>query len=242
MLLLDFRWFGTRHWLCHTLLCILSRYQHIYILDDKVGPEGPTLSRFIAHRSPVFGFRLIYGQAIGHRSLVFGFRLIYGQAIGHRSLVFGFRLVEDQAKRKHVDLRAPQPKKPQKISSAPGHLILVWVDIYIHIYIDSSLVALILKGKALLTSLQNYSVCASLCATMCHSVSLCVTVCHCVSLCTYRKLSISKRQKATSAIRRRNDSNSFLSKRAGKKMQKSRFSLSEAHGCRHMSTHFSVLL
>ena len=65
---------------------------------------------------------------------------------------------------------------------------------------------------------------------------------HCVSLCTCRKLSISKRQKATSAIRRRNDSNSLLSKRAGKKMQKSRFSLSEAHGCRHMSTHFSVLL
>ena len=58
----------------------------------------------------------------------------------------------------------------------------------------------------------------------------------------YGKETIQIGHPSISPIRRKNDSKLLLSKRAGKKMQKSRFSLSEAHGCRHMSTYFSVLL
>ena len=103
-------------------------------------------------------------------------------------------------------------------------VLYMYVYIYVYLYIYWLFLALILKGKTLLTPLQNHSVCVGT-----HEFWT-------------RKISISKRQKATSAIRRRNDSNSLLSKRAGKEMQKSRFSPSEAHGCRPMLSCFSVLL
>ena len=121
------------------------------------------------------------------------------------------------------------------------------VLLYIYIYISTSPRSPLIPSRvftvrhcaSLCVTVRH---CASLCVTVCQCVSLCVTVCHCVSLCTYRNLIISLWQRAMSAIRRKNDCKSLPSKRAGKKMQKSRFSLSEAHGCRHMSTYFSVLL